>query len=86
MTDDSASPAPAPARSAFAAAAPAAPPNLLSYGDNLDVLERHVADDSIGLLPALYLHLNPLDRKLATGAEVALPEALAEVGIRVKQG
>ena len=40
----------------------------------------------VGLLPALYRHLNPLERKLAISAEVALAEALADVGIRVKQG
>ena len=40
----------------------------------------------IGLLPALYRHLNPLDWELATVAEVALAEALADAGIRVKQG
>lgn len=47
---------------------------------------RWVRKYGIGLLPALYRHLNPLDRKLATGAEVDLAEALASTGIRVKQG
>lgn len=47
---------------------------------------RWVRKYGIGLLPALYRHLNPLDRKLATDAEVALAEALADTGIRVKQG
>jgi hypothetical protein len=40
----------------------------------------------IGLLPALYRHLNPLDWELATHAEVALAEALAGTGVLVKQG
>lgn len=40
----------------------------------------------IGLLPALYRHLNPMDYKPATKAEVALAEALRHTGIRVEQG
>ena len=40
----------------------------------------------IGLLPALYRHLNPLDWEPATVAEVALAEALRRTGIRVEQG
>lgn len=40
----------------------------------------------VGLLPALYRHLDPLDWESAVGAEVALAEALARTGIRVEQG
>jgi hypothetical protein len=40
----------------------------------------------IGLLPALYRHLNPLESSEAATAEVALAESLARTGIRVKQG
>jgi len=47
---------------------------------------RWVRRYGIGLLPALYRHLNPLDWELATTAEVTLAEALARTGIRVKQG
>ena len=39
----------------------------------------------VGLLPALYKHLNPLAYEPATRAEVALAEALRGAGIRVKQ-
>jgi hypothetical protein len=39
----------------------------------------------IGLLPALYRHLNPLAYEPATIAEVALAEAFARTGIRVQQ-
>ena len=39
----------------------------------------------IGLLPALYRHLNPLDWESAVHAEVALAEALAQTGVRVEQ-
>jgi hypothetical protein len=40
----------------------------------------------IGLLPALYRHLNPLDWEPATKAEVALAAALGRTGVRVEQG
>jgi hypothetical protein len=40
----------------------------------------------IGLLPALYRHLNPMDYEDAVHAEVRLAEALAATGILVKQG
>lgn len=40
----------------------------------------------IGLLPALYNHLNPLGRSAAEGAEVELAEALRATGIKVRQG
>ncbi len=40
----------------------------------------------VGLLPALYRHLNPLDYKEAIAAEVALADALRQTGILVKQG
>lgn len=46
---------------------------------------RWVKRYGIGLLPALYRHLNPLGWEAATDAEVALAEALARMGIRVKQ-
>lgn len=39
----------------------------------------------IGLLPALYRHLNPLSYEHAAMAEVALAEALRATGIRVQQ-
>ena len=39
----------------------------------------------IGLLPALYRHLNPLGYESATSAEVALAQALRGTGIRVIQ-
>jgi hypothetical protein len=39
----------------------------------------------IGLLPALYRHLNPLAWESAIDAEVALAEALAQTGVRVEQ-
>ena len=42
-------------------------------------------DYGTGLLPALYRHLNPLSYGPAIIAEVALAEALATTGIRVKQ-
>lgn len=40
----------------------------------------------IGLLPALYKHLNPLDRDPAELAEVELAVALRSTGLRVHQG
>ena len=40
----------------------------------------------IGLLPALYRHLNPLDWDPATKAEVDLAASLRHTGIRVEQG
>lgn len=40
----------------------------------------------IGLLPALYKHLNPLDREPAQLAEVELAVALRTTGFRVHQG
>ena len=40
----------------------------------------------IGLLPALYKHLNPLDREPAELAEVELAVALRTTGLRVHQG
>lgn len=40
----------------------------------------------VGLLPALYKHLNPLDRSAAEVAEVQLAEALRTTGVRVYQG
>lgn len=40
----------------------------------------------LGLLPALYRHLNPLDWEPSNSAEVALAQALAHTGIRVEQG
>src|SRR6185295_17806951 len=46
---------------------------------------RWVRRYGIGLLPALYRHLNPLDWEPAIKAEVDLAEALARTGIRVKQ-
>ena len=46
---------------------------------------RWVRRYGIGLLPALYRHLNPLDWTPATSAEVDLAEALARTGIRVEQ-
>ena len=39
----------------------------------------------VGLLPALYRHLNPLSYEHATLAEVALAEALRGTGVRVWQ-
>lgn len=39
----------------------------------------------IGLLPALYRHLNPLSYERAAVAEVVLAEALRGTGIRVQQ-
>lgn len=47
---------------------------------------RWVRRYGIGLLPALYRHLNPLQWEQATKAEVALAEALRRTGIRVEQG
>ena len=40
----------------------------------------------IGLLPALYKHLNPMDRVPAELAEVELAVALRSAGLRVHQG
>jgi hypothetical protein len=40
----------------------------------------------VGLLPALYKHLNPLDWEPAKAAEIALAEALRQTGMRVEQG
>lgn len=40
----------------------------------------------VGLLPALYRHLNPLDNEPAMKAEVALAESLRGSGMRVIQG
>lgn len=39
----------------------------------------------VGLLPALYRHLNPLDWPPVNEAEVALAEALGSTGVRVRQ-
>jgi hypothetical protein len=47
---------------------------------------RWVRRYGLGLLPALYRHLNPLGWEAATSAEVALAEGLASTGIRVEQG
>jgi hypothetical protein len=47
---------------------------------------RWVRRYGVGLLPALYRHLNPLDYEPATIAEIALAQALALTGIRVRQG
>lgn len=47
---------------------------------------RWVRRFGVGLLPALYRHLNPLDYSDASRVEVALAEALRRTGIRVKQG
>ena len=47
---------------------------------------RWVRKFGVGLLPALYRHLNPLDYSDASRVEVALAEALRSTGIRVKQG
>lgn len=47
---------------------------------------RWVRRYGIGLLPALYRHLNPLDWEPATKAEVDLANALRSTGIRVEQG
>ena len=47
---------------------------------------RWVRRFGVGLLPALYRHLNPLDYEPAKKAEVALAEALASTGVSVKQG
>lgn len=46
---------------------------------------KSVRKYGVGLLPALYKHLNPLAYEPATRAEVALAEALRGTGIRVKQ-
>ena len=40
----------------------------------------------VGLLLALYKHLNPLDWRPALDAEVSLAKALRSTGIRVEQG
>ena len=40
----------------------------------------------VGLLPALYRHLNPLDWEPALAAEIELAEALRRSGIPVVQG
>jgi hypothetical protein len=47
---------------------------------------RWVRRYGLGLLPALYRHLNPLDWEPAIKAEIELAEALAGIGIRVEQG
>jgi len=47
---------------------------------------RWVRRYGIGLLPALYRHLNPLDREPAVLAEVELAVALRSTGLRVHQG
>jgi hypothetical protein len=47
---------------------------------------RWVRRFGIGLLPALYHHLNPLDDDSAELAEVELAEALRRTGWRVHQG
>ena len=39
----------------------------------------------VGLLPALYRHLNPLEYEPAATAEIALAESLRETGVTVKQ-
>ena len=46
---------------------------------------RWVRRFGVGLLPALYRHLNPLGSEAAIKAEVDLAEALRGTGIRVKQ-
>jgi hypothetical protein len=46
---------------------------------------RFVRKYGIGLLPALYTRLNPLDREPAEQVEPALAEALRIAGIRVVQ-
>ena len=46
---------------------------------------RSVRRYGIGLLPALYRHLNPLSYEQAELAEVALANALADTGIRVNR-
>lgn len=45
---------------------------------------RWVHRYGIGLLPALYRHLNPLDWEPATKAEIALADALRQTGIHVE--
>jgi hypothetical protein len=47
---------------------------------------RWVRRYGVGLLPALYRHLNPLDREPAELAEVELANALRETGLVVHQG
>jgi hypothetical protein len=47
---------------------------------------RVVRRYGIGLLPALYRHLNPLDWEPAQLAEVELAAALRTTGLRVHQG
>jgi hypothetical protein len=47
---------------------------------------RRVTRFGIGLLPALYRHLNPLDAESAELVEVELAEALRTTGMRVHQG
>ncbi len=47
---------------------------------------RRVTRFGIGLLPALYRHLNPLDAEPVELVEVELAEALRTTGIRVHQG
>ena len=47
---------------------------------------RQVTHFGIGLLPALYHHLNPLDDDSAELAEVELAEALRTTGFKVRQG
>jgi hypothetical protein len=46
---------------------------------------RWVRRYGLGLLPALYRHLNPLSWEAATKAEVDLAEALRRTGMKVKQ-
>jgi hypothetical protein len=46
---------------------------------------RSVRRYGIGLLPALYRHLNPLDWDPARNAEKALADALRRTGVRVTQ-
>jgi hypothetical protein len=46
---------------------------------------RWVQRHGVGLLPALYRHLNPLDWEPANAAEVALADALRGTGVRVEQ-
>lgn len=46
---------------------------------------KSVKKYGVGLLPALYRHLNPLAYEPATRAEVALAEALRRTGILVQQ-
>ena len=46
---------------------------------------RWVRRFGVGLVPALYRHLNPLDGDAAGEIEVALADVLRETGVRVHQ-